>query len=300
MKKVLVFGSLNYDLTLYVDELPKLGETITSNNVDYSIGGKGANQAATLAKLGLIVSMVGKVGKDEQAIQIIKELKKLNVNVDSINSCDKNTGKAFITVNNKGQNTIVIEGGANSEIESTYINQFTNLISNTDAVLMQLEIPLDAVKQCLKISKQYNKLTILNPAPATSLCNDILKKVDILIPNETELSILVQKEIKNKKDILSACKELNDRGVNTIIVTLGKNGCALFENNEISFYKPHDAIVIDTTAAGDSFIGGFLYSYLNDKGIVKSIDFGQKVSAITVSRKGALTSTPTINELLNP
>ncbi len=300
MKKVLVFGSLNYDLTLYVDELPKKGETITSKGMKYSIGGKGANQAATLAKLGLEVSMVGKVGRDDEGKKIIEELKSLNVNVESIIECDKNTGKAYITVNNQGKNTIVISGGANSDIDKNYIAQFRDKIKSVDAVLMQLEIPLEAVKECLTVAKELNKLTILNPAPAVMLDKNVLSKVDILIPNETELGVLCQKEVISETEILNACKYLNKNGVKTIIVTLGKKGCALFNNNKLTFYEPHDAIVIDTTAAGDSFIGGFLYSYLNDKGIEKSIDFGQKVSAITVSREGALVAIPTINEIINP
>ncbi|MGD1820214.1 MAG: ribokinase [Pleomorphochaeta sp.] len=300
MKKVLVFGSLNYDLTLYVDELPKKGETITSKEMKYSIGGKGANQAATLAKLGLEVYMVGKIGRDDEGKKIIEKLKSLNVNVESIIECDKNTGKAFITVNKKGKNTIVISGGANSDIDKNYITQFREKINSVDAVLMQLEIPLEAVKECLTVAKELNKLTILNPAPAIMLDEEVLSKVDILIPNETELGVLYQRDVISHTEILNACKYLNNNGVNTIIVTLGKKGCALFNKNELTFYEPHDAIVVDTTAAGDSFIGGFLYSYLNDKGIEKSIDFGQKVSAITVSREGALAAIPTINEIINP
>lgn len=300
MKKVLVFGSLNYDLTLYVDELPKKGETITSKEMKYSIGGKGANQAATLAKLGLEVYMVGKIGRDDEGKKISEKLKSLNVNVESIIECDKNTGKAFITVNKKGKNTIVISGGANSDIDKNYITQFREKINSVDAVLMQLEIPLEAVKECLTVAKELNKLTILNPAPAIMLDEEVLSKVDILIPNETELGVLYQRDVISHTEILNACKYLNNNGVNTIIVTLGKKGCALFNKNELTFYEPHDAIVVDTTAAGDSFIGGFLYSYLNDKGIEKSIDFGQKVSAITVSREGALAAIPTINEIINP
>ena len=299
MNKVLVIGSLNYDSTFYVDNLPNEGETISSTDYKFSIGGKGANQAATLAKLALEVSMVGKIGKDSQGSQIKKELSDLGVNVDSILSCDNITGQAFITVKKGGTNTIIIAGGANNDLSEGDIYACRSQIDESSAVLLQLEIPLNTVNTALSLSKERNKLTVLNPAPAVKLDKDILSKVDILIPNETELGVLVGKSIKTEAEIKSACKFLVSQGVKIVIVTLGSNGCALYSDNKLTMFSAHEATVVDTTAAGDSFIGGFLFSYLNDKVLEKAIDFGQKVSAITVSREGALQAIPTIKEIIN-
>lgn len=297
MKKVLVIGSLNYDTTVYVKDFPATGETIGATSYAVSLGGKGANQAVAISKLGLNASVIGKVGDDSEGMKLITELQKFGVNTDNVLTHGSLTGKAFITVKDDGKNTIVVVGGANQELSIADVLTVENYLMESDAVLLQLEIPLETVKFSLELARKKGKLTILNPAPAVRLDADILKNVDILIPNETELNVVSGMNIETRGAFKEACHLLTEKGVKIVIVTLGSKGCAVFMDGDLNFYDAVKADVVDTTAAGDSFIGGFLSSYLNDKVIEVAVEFAQKVAAVTVSKRGALVAIPTLQEV---
>ena len=299
MKKILVIGSLNMDLVTMSSRHPKLGETIMGKEFFEIPGGKGGNQAVAIAKLGGDVTMFGCVGEDSYGKKIIMGLEENNIDTKYIKKGEKSTGIATIVVDDNADNTIIVVPGANFELTIEDIDKNIELIKNNDIVLLQLEIPLDIVEYILKKSKEYNKITILNPAPAKNLSIDIIKNVDYLIPNETELELISQMPVSTEDGILEAGKKMMDLGVKNLIVTMGKNGSLFIEKDSSLKVGIHKVNAIDPTAAGDSFIGGVTRMLAEEKGIREAMEFGAKVGAITVTKEGAQSSLPTWNEVVN-
>lgn len=299
MGKIVVIGSINLDLVVEVDEIPKLGETVMGNSLSQIPGGKGANQAVAMAKLGCDVDFLGKVGNDNFADLVLDSMKKAGVNTRNIKRENTSTGIAVINVDKKANNNIIVIAGANGEVDETYLLEHEEIIKNADAVVFQLEIPIDTVKFGLKLAKSHNKLTVLNPAPAYELDDEIIENVDIIIPNEHELSRLAHMEIKDEIDLTVASKSLIERNVKKIIVTLGEKGALYVDKNTTKLYPAYKVNAVDSTAAGDAFIGGFVGNYIQTKDIDKAIDMGQKTAAISIQRFGAQTSLPTLEEVLN-
>ncbi len=298
MKKVTVIGSLNSDTTIHVDKFPLPGETIAAKSYDTALGGKGANQAAALAKAGLRVSMLGVTGQDQAGDRMIKELKSLGVSTEFVRQRkEEQTGQAFITVEASGNNHIIIIPGANDSFLIEYVMECKSELEETDAVLAQLEIPIDTVRMAFSFAGRKGIITVLNPAPAQNFTSDILEYTDILIPNECEIETISGRKITSDEDLAQACAWLEEQGVKIIIVTLGSRGCYLFHQGVGTFYAAYPVKAVDTTAAGDSFIGSFLAKYLETKDLAASVDFAQRVAAITVSRRGAIQSIPDKEEM---
>lgn len=300
MHKITVVGSMNYDTTIHVAKFPLPGETILAKSYSNSLGGKGANQAAALAKVGLEVSMFGVVGNDNEGQAMLKELNHLGIGTSSVHqTIEQPTGRAQIVVEESGNNNIIVIPGANGTFTSEHIELSQEDITGADAILAQLEIPLETVQYAFSKAKELNKLTVLNPAPICTISKELLKNVDILIPNEVEMEKLYGKSIESVEGLENACRYFTDLGVRLIIVTLGKRGCYSYHEGKGKFFASYVVKAIDTTAAGDSFIGGFLGNYLETGNIDQAIDFGQRVAAITVSRRGAIESIPNRNEALS-
>ena len=298
MRKVSVIGSMNYDTTIHVANFPLHGETISSSGYSVSVGGKGVNQAAALAKAGLNVKMFGAVGKDTAGEEMINALDDLGVSVKHILRLDNvQTGQAFITVENSGNNNIMIISGANEHCSVQYAKDNEKKLCDADAVLAQMEIPAATVSGAFEMAKRQGVLTVLNPAPAQNFEQSLLDNVDIIIPNECEIETIYGKKIDTDKELEEACRWLEQAGVSIIIVTLGDRGCYLYCRGKGTFFNSYKVKAVDTTAAGDSFIGSFLSSYLEGNSMETAIDFAQKVAAITVSRKGAIQSIPTKEEV---
>ncbi len=300
MKKITVVGSLNMDLVVNVNTMPKVGQTVIGSNFKEVPGGKGANQAVAMARLNGKVNMIGKVGQDGFGKELLNALKKDKINVEYVKT-EKNiaSGVALITVNKDADNSIVVAPGANYELKKDDIDKSIDAIKESDIVVTQLEVPIDTVRYVLQKSKELNKYTILNPAPAVKLGDEIIKNVDLLTPNETELEILSGIEIKEDEDILSAAKILINKGVKELIVTLGSKG-ALYINKDIQkMYKSYKVNAIDTTAAGDSFTGAVAVSLANNENIDKAIDFASKVGALSVTKEGAQSSLPYLEDVIN-
>ena len=299
MKKILVIGSLNMDLVTMSSRHPKLGETIIGKEFFEIPGGKGGNQAVAIAKLGGDVTMFGCVGEDSYGKKLILELEENNIDTKYIKKGKKSTGIATIVVDDNADNTIIVVPGANFELTNDDIDKNIELIKNTDIVLLQLEIPLDVVEYILKKAKEYNKVMVLNPAPADKLSNEIIKNLDYLVPNETELELLSGMKCSTEDEILEAGKKMMGLGVKNLIVTMGKNG-SLFIGEDRSFkIGVHKVDAIDPTAAGDSFIGGVIRMLAENRGIKEAMEFGSKVGAITVTKEGAQSSLPTWDEVIN-
>ena len=298
MRRALVIGSLNMDMTVKVEELPKLGETIFGDDFYESCGGKGANQAVAISKLGMETEMIGMVGKDSQGEKLIQNLNKYGIKSDNIIKSDDLTGRAIITVDKKGDNNIIVIPGSNFKITKEYIQEKQDVIASSDVVILQNEIPFETVEFSLLKAKELGKITIFNPAPARQLSEKIFKNTDYLILNETEMEEIFGIGINDKVYIGRIFHKKKECGIRNIFLTLGDNGSVLFsEDDNIKKYDAYEVKAVDTTAAGDSFIGAFTMKICETGDADKAIKYATAVSAIVVTRQGAQDSIPTREEI---
>ncbi|PAB60499.1 ribokinase [Anaeromicrobium sediminis] len=300
MSKLVVLGSLNMDLVCTVKNMPKPGETLLGRDFSKIPGGKGANQVCAMARLGGQVSMIGAVGKDEFGTILKDSLKKDGANVDKVIEIDGvSTGVAMITVDDSGENSIVVVPGANYGIDEDIIENSMDIIKESSVAVTQLEVPLNVVEEFLVEAKKCNKYTILNPAPANVLSENIIKNIDLLTPNETELETITGIKIDSLEDVDKAAQHLLDMGVKEIIVTLGSKGCVYISKDTKKYYDAFKVDVVDTTAAGDSFTAAIAVGKIKGLSIDEAVEFATKVGALTVTKKGAQSSLPTMEEVNN-
>ena len=299
MKNICVIGSLNMDLVVNVDTMPKPGQTIIGSNFKEVPGGKGANQAVAMARLNGNVSMIGKVGEDGFGQTLINSLKNDKVDTTYIQTAKGATGVALITVDKNAQNSIVVSPGANFEVKEDDIDNNIEAIKNSDIVVLQLETPLNTIKYALNKAKELNKYTILNPAPAVKLDDEIIKNVDLLTPNETELEIISGVSIETEEDIQKAAQIMIEKGVKELIVTLGSKGSLYINKEKSMFKKAYKVEAVETTAAGDSYTGALAVALSNDKTIEEAMDFASKVGALSVLKEGAQSSLPILEDVEN-
>lgn len=304
MNKICVLGSINMDIVLKIQNMPKVGETILSKSMKKIPGGKGANQAVAAKRSGADVFMISKVGMDENGDLLVKELIKDKINVDYVFTDKKeSTGIAIINVDNNGNNSIIVVSGANMTINHEEIQKAEEIIKNCDILVSQFETPMNILIEAFKIGKRYNKVTILNPAPAREIDDELLKYTDIIIPNETEALLLTGIEIKDLETAKIAAHKFINKGVNFVIITLGEKGAAVISENYSEIVPAYKVNAVDTTAAGDSFIGALSSKIsignLDFENIKKAVKFGNMVSSIAVQRKGAQPSIPYLSEVKN-
>lgn len=297
-KKILVIGSLNMDMCIRVRNIPKTGETILAGNVSYVLGGKGSNQAGSAGRLGGNVAMLGYVGDDEFGKRQRDELGKNHVDVSALGVSEENsTGTAVIYVDDDGNNTIVVVAGANSDCKREYIEKQDALLKDCDYVLLQMEIPVSAIGYAVKRAKELGKTVILNPAPAPAeISDEILKYVDYLTPNETEIATLSGCSPDTLESIEEGARKLIGRGVRNVLITLGEKGSFLVKKDSSHLYPARKVKAVDTTAAGDCFNSAFLVALSEGKSEEEAIMFASAASSIAVTRKGALQSIPVREE----
>ena len=300
VSNILVVGSLNMDFVISVKQMPILGETILGDEVNLVPGGKGANQAYAVGKLGGNVEMIGAVGDDLYGKMLIENLQSVGVVTSGIEVIQgTHTGNAFISVDEKGENSIIVVQGANSKLTTEMIDKHGDLIENADIIIMQLEIPLEVVKYVKCLGKKKNKVVILDPAPAKkNLTEDFFEGIDIVKPNETELQILTGKKNFAHEELSMGARELLDKKIQTVIVTLGGDGALLVTKNTEKYFETKKVNPVDTTAAGDSFTAALALALGEGKEYGEAIQFGNVVSRIVVTRKGAQTSIPTMEEVI--
>ena len=295
---VLVIGSSNLDLVVTAKRFPKPGETIFGKKFDMFPGGKGANQAVCAARLGCKTSFIGKMGNDEFHEKLSSILIEAGVDINNL-FIDENehTGTALITVDETGQNQIIVISGSNMKLSPQNIISKSGPFLNTAVVLTQLEIPIETVVQSAKLAQKNNAIFILNPAPAASLPDDILPLIDFITPNENELELLSGVTINDDSSIKLAAEKLLKKGIKNVIVTLGDRGSMLINKLTTKHFLVSKVKVVDSTAAGDAFNGALASSLSEGHSIEEAIEFANKVASIAVTRMGAQSSMPYLNEV---
>ena len=295
MDKIVVVGSSNVDTVIRVPHIPAAGETLMARGVDAYFGGKGANQATAIARLDGDVTFLACVGDDDFGRTMLQNLNDSGVITDSVVQLkDTLSGAAYIYVSDSGENNIVVNAGANSCLTKEIVKEYRTAIESASYCIIQLEIPLDTLYYVAELCQSTGVKLILNPAPAHSLDFEKLKNSWMIIPNEGELNSLVP----DSGDIEDKARKLLNKGFEHVLVTLGSQGCLLVNSDGEKRYPAYTApSVVDTTAAGDSFIGALAVSLSKGQSIEKSIDFAAKAAAITVSRVGAQPSLPKLREV---
>lgn len=296
---IVVIGSLNMDIRLSVPHIPIEGETIISTDIDYSKGGKGANQAVATKRLGAQTRIIGAVGDDQFGIELTQALKEEGIDISGIIKKESPTGTAYINVDEEGKNNIVVSPGANFDLTPEDIIDNEDIIKDSDYCILQLEIPEETVIEAIKLCKKNDVKVIMNPAPAINNLNEyIIKNSDYIMPNESELEIISNEKL-NEDNILKLCDKLIKKGAQKLIVTLGSKGSLYYDKNGYEFIDAIKTKAIDTTGAGDSFIGGFANMISEGKSDIEAIKYASIVGSITVSRKGAQNSIPNKKEVDN-
>jgi ribokinase len=295
---ILVIGSLNMDLVVKTTRLPKPGETIQGEGLRRIPGGKGANQAVAAAKLGKDVHMVGRVGEDSFGQSLISGLSQHGVDTKNvIVDPDAPTGTAVILVDELGENCIVISSGSNGKVTKGDINNIADEIKRARVILLQFEIPIEAVEQAINIAHENGVYIILNPAPANEISQEIIGKVDLLVPNETEASLLTGIEVTDKETAAQAGGRLLAQGVKTVIITLGKEGAKMVTDEGVTHIAAHDVEAIDTTAAGDAFVGGLATALVDNLPLPEAVKYGCSTGTLATTKLGAQTSLPDKEEV---
>jgi ribokinase len=295
---VLVIGSANLDMVVATERFPKSGETMFANKFQMFPGGKGANQAVCCSKLGGEVHFLGKIGNDIFGERLRKSMESDGVDLRYLlTDIEESTGLAFITVDDSGQNQIIVISGSNKNLSPSDIEESKRLFELTNLTLLQLEVPLETVIRAAELARQHGHIVILNPAPARNLPGQLLKLVDYLTPNETEAEILTGISVNDKDSATRAAKELIREGVSTVIITLGDKGSILVTPGKTEIFPAMNVIAVDTTAAGDAFNGALAYSIAAAGKVEDAVRFATNVAAFSVTRIGAQPSMPTQKEL---
>lgn len=299
MTELLVIGSLNMDLIVRTPRLPAPGETILGKTFSTASGGKGANQAVAAAKLGTPVKMIGRVGADDFGKTLRAGLHAVGVDTQHVaTDNDAATGVALIAVDDAGQNSIIVAPGANARVARADVDAAAEAFQNAHALVAQLEIPLDVVQYAFQIAREKNGLTILNPAPAQPLPNEILQLADVVIPNETEAAQLTGVNVTDIASAQIAATTLRHNGARRVVITLGDKG-ALFldENGQAHTIAPFAVQAVDTTAAGDAFVGALAAALARNQDWLTSLRQASAAGALAATKPSAQPSLPTRAEL---
>ncbi len=295
---LVVLGSINADHILNLNAFPAPGETVTGNQYQVAFGGKGANQAVAAGRSGASIAFIACTGDDDTGERIRKQLVSDNIDVEPVSTiAGESTGVALIFVNGEGENVIGIHAGANAALSPALVEAQRERIAQASALLMQLESPIESVLAAAKIAHQHQTLVALNPAPARELSDELLTLVDIITPNETEAEKLTGIAVKNDDDAAKAAQALHNKGIKTVIITLGSRGVWASVEGKGQRVPGFKVEAVDTIAAGDTFNGALITALLEEKPLADAIRFAHAAAAIAVTRKGAQPSVPWREEI---
>jgi ribokinase len=298
---ITVFGSINIDLTTYSERLPKSGETLHGQRYAIGLGGKGCNQAVAINALGAKANLVGRIGNDEFGNNAQKLLSKFGVNTASVHVDPSDaTGIAVISVDAQAENSITVIGGANMAVDQSDVTRHKIVFEQTKVLLLQMEIPLLAALSAADIVRSNNGVVVLDPAPAPpdGLDPAILKRIDIITPNETETEALCGIKPKDANQAAQAATLLRAQGVKIAIIKLGSKGVYYQSETEDGFVSAFKVDSIDTVAAGDCFNGGLAYQLSLGASLGKAVEFAAACGALSTTKAGAAESAPSLSDVL--
>lgn len=288
------------DASIRLDRLPASGETVLGESVRYIPGGKGANQAVAAGRLAKEseVSMIGCVGGDSFGDTLLESLQSAGVQTPGIRACQSATGLAIVMVDEQGSNQIIVIPGSNSSCDKQYLCKMDSAIQEADYVVLQMEIPYEAVYYAIRRAKELGKTVLLNPAPAPDhIPDEILPMIDYLTPNETELMRLSGQQGDSTEDYIRAARSFVEKGVGNLVVTLGSQGALVVNREMIEIVPAAKTNAVDTTAAGDCFNAAMVIALSEGKPLMEAVRFANTAAAISVSRRGAQQSLPTRAEV---
>ena len=289
--RIAVVGSTNVDLITYVTRMPAPGETLEAPDFRIGCGGKGANQAVAAARLGAEVLMVSKVGDDAFADTSLANFRRFGIDTTHVGRvAGVSSGVAPIFVEPSGENSILIVKGANAHLTPADVDAAAAELAGCDLILLQLEVPLETVYHTIEFARAHGIETVLNPAPAAALDLDVVTKVTFLTPNQTELALLTGLAVGNEDEAITAARTLVDKGIRTVIVTLGSAGALVVEAGGVSRVAPVKVVPKDTTGAGDAFIGAFARFWAESRDVAASLADAALYAADSVTRPGTQTS----------
>ena len=299
-KPVVVVGAINVDLVAKAQRFPRAGETVVGDSFYRGFGGKGANQAVTIARMGVPVSFIGRVGDDAFGGEMIAHLRGQGVGVAHVRAVeDCSSGTAMIFVDSSAQNEIVVVQGANNRLLPGDIAAAEDTIKDAALVVVVFDVPLDTVRETIRLAAKHGVPTIVNPAPALPGHADtsFLQEVDVLVPNETEAEALTGISPGAPDFAMNAAGALREKGAKTSILTLGENGSMLADSGKVLHVPAYEVEPVDTTAAGDAFIGGLAAGHRFFADMRALVRFASAVAALAVTKKGAAASLPTREEV---
>lgn len=295
---LVVLGSINADHILNLESFPAPGETVTGSQYQVAFGGKGANQAVAAGRSGANIAFIACTGDDDTGERVRKQLASDNIDIAPVSVvAGESTGVALIFVNAEGENVIGIHAGANAALTTERVEAQRAIIAGAEALLMQLESPVESVLAAANIAHENHTTVVLNPAPARVLSDELLALVDIITPNETEAEKLTGIRVENDDDAARAARALHDKGIGTVIITLGSRGVWASVNGEGRRVPGFKVKAIDTIAAGDTLNGALVTALLEGKSMDDAIRFAHAAAAIAVTRKGAQPSVPWRKEI---
>ena len=298
LAKICVIGSANVDLIFRTQRLPQPGETLAGHSLLQCMGGKGANQAVAAARLGADVAFVARVGNDTFGLQAVQAYQADGIDTSYVQK-DLNlpTGTAAILVDEQAENCIIVVGGANQALTTQDIQNASLAIEQADLVLCQLETPVQASIEAFRIARAAGVTTVLTPAPVASVTEELLSLCDVCVPNMTEIAALVNRSVESRDDAELAANLLRQRGVQRVVLTMGKEGALVVDETGATFIPPYQVKAIDTTGAGDVFTAALAVSLAEGLDICDAARRASLVAAISVTRRGTQTSFPTLNEV---
>ena len=297
--RIAVLGSINVDTTYHVTRFPQPGETISANDKSSAPGGKGANQAVAAARSGAQLSFIGMVGEDNEGKFMREALQEDGIDTKFLKNDPRHgTGAAVITLDANGQNDIMVYPGANFGMDESLLAGTEDLLEKVDFLIAQFETPQAVTAAAFKLAKEHGVVTILNPAPAKEILPELLAVTDVVIPNESESEVLTGIAVDSEEVMLKTAEYFKDHGVANLLITLGSRGVFYSTPHGHGIVPAFKVKAIDTTAAGDTFIGA-LTSQLrkNLSNVADALVYAQRASSLTVQRMGAMPSIPTASEV---
>ncbi|PWC20063.1 ribokinase [Brenneria roseae subsp. roseae] len=296
--KLVVLGSINADHILNLEQFPRPGETVIGKQYSVAFGGKGANQAVAAGRSGANIAFIACVGEDDIGARIRQQLSDDRIDVSAVETIkNETTGVALIFVNGEAENMIGINAGANAAVTPDYLDRYQQHIIDASALLMQLESPLETVIAAARLAHDNQTKVILNPAPACELPDELLSLVDMITPNETEAQYLTGVTVETEEDAAQAAQVLHDKGIETVLITLGSRGVWLSVKGEGQRIPGYRVKAVDTIAAGDTFNGALVTALLENQPMSSAVRFAHAAAAIAVTRRGAQPSVPWRDEI---